>query len=286
MKDKFISFFNTLSKDEQQVLLVLAVVYAPIVQSNLHALLKLLACIEPKKLAVIDKHFGEKMHQSGVILVNADGWQCNKKLAEHLMRLAKNEPWFNKLVQFLIAQPSYYYPARLDIYHAIKQLRIFLYQENVGAFSANIEYFYYSYPQHFIEAMNDIFFNEYESVWFSALPDEIKGIVLKFYLKDSYFYLIDDSFQYKLLETFFGKKRHQNQNIVHEAVIGSGKAHSIKEWLEICFMKINKNWQDYVVINPVKRPEYQILVSDPRLMYSLGWKPKVNITGLAEMMMQ
>ena len=215
MKDKFISFFNTLSKDEQQVLLVLAVVYAPIVQSNLHALLKLLACIEPKKLAVIDKHFGEKMQQSGVILVNADGWQCNKKLAEHLMRLAKNEPWFNKLVQFLIAQPSYYYPARLDIYHAIKQLRIFLYQENIGAFSANIEYFYDSYPQHFIEAMNDIFFNEYESVWFSALPDEIKGIVLKFYLKDSYFYLIDDSFQFKLLEAFFGKKKHQNQNIVH-----------------------------------------------------------------------
>lgn len=77
-----------------------------------------------------------------------------------------------------------------------------------------------------------------------------------------------------------------NQNMVYEAVIGSGEAYSIKKWLEICFSKINKNWQDYVVINPVKRPEYQILVSDPRLIHSLGWKPKVNISGLAEMMMQ
>ena len=77
-----------------------------------------------------------------------------------------------------------------------------------------------------------------------------------------------------------------NQNVVHEAVIGSGKAHSIKDWLEICFMKINKNWQDYVVINPIRPPEYQILVSDPRLIYSLGWRPKVSISELAEMMMQ
>ncbi len=215
MKDKFISFFNALSKDEQQVLLVLAVVYAPIVQSNLQALLKLLACVEPKKLALIDRHLGEKLQQSGVVLVNADGWQCNKKIAEHLMRIAVNEPWFNKLVQYLIAQPSYYYPVRLDVFHAIKQLRIFLYQENIAAFSANIDYFYNSYPQHFTEAMNDIFFNEYQSIWFTALPDEIKSTVLKYYLKDSYFYLIDDSFQYKLLESFFGKKRHKNQNIVH-----------------------------------------------------------------------
>ncbi len=215
MKDKFISFFNALSKDEQQVLLVLSVVYAPIVQTNLQALLRLLANIEPKKIALIDRHLAEKLYQSGALLVNVDGWQCSKKIAEHLMRIAINEPWFNKLVQFLIAQPSYYYPARLDVFHAIKQLRIFLYQENVVAFSANIDYFYNSYPQQFSEVISDIFFNEYQSHWFSALPDEIKSTVLKYYLKDSYFYLIDDSFQYKLLESFFGKKRHKNQNIVH-----------------------------------------------------------------------
>ena len=158
MKDKFLSFFNTLNKDEQHILLVLSVVYAPIAQSNLQILLRSLACIEPKKLALIDKHLREKLQQSGMIVVTSDGWQCNRKVAEFMTRLAINEPWFNKLAQHLIAQPSYYYPARVDIYHAIKQLRIFLYQENVVAFAANIEHFFNAYPQHFIEVMNDIFF--------------------------------------------------------------------------------------------------------------------------------
>ena len=215
MKDKFLNFFSTLNKDEQQILLVLSVVYAPIVQSNLQILLRSLACIEPKKLALIDLHLREKLQQSGMIIVTSDGWQCNRKVAEHITRVAVNEPWFNKLAQHLIAQPSYYYPTRVDIYHAIKQLRIFLYQENVVAFAANIEHFYNSYPQHFTEVMNDIFFNQYNSSWFSALPDAIKSAVLKYYLKDSYFYLIDDSFQYKLLESFFGKKRPANRDIIH-----------------------------------------------------------------------
>jgi GDPmannose 4,6-dehydratase len=77
-----------------------------------------------------------------------------------------------------------------------------------------------------------------------------------------------------------------NQDEVSEAVIGSGAAHSIEEWLELCFGIAGKNWRDYVTIKKDFRPEYSVLVSNPALIKSLGWQPKVNINELAKIMME
>lgn len=77
-----------------------------------------------------------------------------------------------------------------------------------------------------------------------------------------------------------------NQDKIFEAVIGSGTAHSIEEWLELCFGAVNKNWRDCVTIKENFKAEYQILVSNPALINSLGWHPKVDINGLAKMMME
>jgi GDPmannose 4,6-dehydratase len=76
-----------------------------------------------------------------------------------------------------------------------------------------------------------------------------------------------------------------SQNSVYEAVIGSGKAYSIKEWVEYCFSTVNKNWRDYVVVKSNFTAEYEMLVSNPRLIKALGWEQKVNIHQLADMMM-
>jgi len=76
-----------------------------------------------------------------------------------------------------------------------------------------------------------------------------------------------------------------NQNKIHEAVIGCGEAHSIKEWLECCFSKINKKWEDYVLLKDNFVPEFDTLVSNPSLIKSLGWKQKVNFHQLADLMM-
>jgi GDPmannose 4,6-dehydratase len=77
-----------------------------------------------------------------------------------------------------------------------------------------------------------------------------------------------------------------NQNEIFEAVLGSGKAYSIREWLEYCFYKIDKNWQDYVVIRQDYIPEYKILVSNPKRIRKLGWKGKVNFEQLADIMFE
>ena len=76
-----------------------------------------------------------------------------------------------------------------------------------------------------------------------------------------------------------------NQEAVFEAVIGTGEAYSIKDWTVSCFEKAGKDWKDYVVIKQDFVPEYKILVSDPQVIKSLGWQPKVDFKKLVDLMM-
>ena len=77
-----------------------------------------------------------------------------------------------------------------------------------------------------------------------------------------------------------------NQEKVFECVLGSGKAYEILDWIIICFNLIGYNWKDYVVINKDFKREYNILVSDPKLINSINKKQTVGINKLAELMFE
>ncbi len=74
------------------------------------------------------------------------------------------------------------------------------------------------------------------------------------------------------------------QEDVFEVNLGSGKGYSIKEWLNVCFSMIDKNWADYVILKNNFKAEYRQLVCDPSLLLSLGWKQKTSFEELAELM--
>ena len=76
-----------------------------------------------------------------------------------------------------------------------------------------------------------------------------------------------------------------NQNKSFEAVLGTGLAYSVQEYIEICFSIVRMDWKQYVQIKPDFKAEYPILVSDPETIYSMGWKPETGITELAQMML-
>lgn len=76
------------------------------------------------------------------------------------------------------------------------------------------------------------------------------------------------------------------QESVFEAVIGTGVAYSIKDWIELCFEIAGVNWEKHIVVENSFVPEYDILVSNPKLINSIGWKPKTDITELAKMMIE
>lgn len=77
-----------------------------------------------------------------------------------------------------------------------------------------------------------------------------------------------------------------NQSTIFEAVIGSGHAYSIEDWVKYCFAKFNLNWEHHVVINAQFKNEYEVLVSRPNLIKSLGWIPQIKFTELADIMIE
>lgn len=77
-----------------------------------------------------------------------------------------------------------------------------------------------------------------------------------------------------------------SQNTVFEAVIGTGIAYSVSDWLAACFEPIGLDWHDFVNVRTDGFvPEYSVLVSNPKTIIDLGWKPDVSFAGLAEMML-
>ncbi len=234
MNKKLLTAFNALASDEQEIMLALAVIYAPIGQSSLASLLAKSSGFELKTIRLINKPLRDKLLQAALMVTSQDGWRCNEAIAEPLMRLAINRPWFNKLAQLLIAEPSYFYATKVSIYHAIKILRIFLYQRNESGFAANIERFYSDYRQKFADTINKIFFNNYDAAWFASLPDQIKALVLSYFLHDGRMNMSDVSIQYQLLEQFFGAVKHANPTIVHAVIderLLRGNFKDAEQWL-------------------------------------------------------
>ncbi len=76
-----------------------------------------------------------------------------------------------------------------------------------------------------------------------------------------------------------------NQEVIFESTIGCGTGYSIKDWLKICFEKIGAEWQDHIRKKDGYQPDFKILVSDPSVISSLGWKPKTDIYGLADILL-
>ncbi len=76
------------------------------------------------------------------------------------------------------------------------------------------------------------------------------------------------------------------QDEIFEVNLGSGKGYSIKQWLKVCFGMIDKKWEDHVVQKNNFIPEYQQLVCDPSLIFSLGWQPKTSFDELAALMVK
>jgi GDPmannose 4,6-dehydratase len=74
------------------------------------------------------------------------------------------------------------------------------------------------------------------------------------------------------------------QDDVFEAVIGSGIAYSIEDWLRECFACIGRDWHDHVRLRDGFKAEYGTLLSNPVTINGLGWHTTVDLRALANMM--
>ncbi|MEW6614748.1 MAG: GDP-mannose 4,6-dehydratase [Thermodesulfobacteriota bacterium] len=70
-------------------------------------------------------------------------------------------------------------------------------------------------------------------------------------------------------------------------VIGTGEAHSIKEFLEEAFGYVNLDWHEFVEIDPryLRPTEVEFLLADPsKARKKLCWNPKINFKDLVKIM--
>ncbi len=75
-----------------------------------------------------------------------------------------------------------------------------------------------------------------------------------------------------------------NNNTIFEAVIGTGKAHSIEEWLVFCGNYAGIDWHKVTTTQQDFKKEYEILVSNPTTINSMGWKHETSLENLAKTM--
>ena len=235
MKDQLLKRFNALSPDEQIVVLVLAVIYAPVSQTYLYEIFRKIPELKSNATFNIDRALRESLQKSKLLIVSNDGWRCEPQVSEVLIKLAVHKSWFKQLSALIIADRNYYYPSRNGVLHAIKQLRVFLYQGNDMAFTANIERFRTEYPQQFIEGLNKLFFESYDAEWFAALSEQIRYLVLKYYIDVYSICLLDCNEQLKLLEAFFGVRKPDNPAIAHTVIeqrFLRGNFQDAEQWLQ------------------------------------------------------
>lgn len=75
------------------------------------------------------------------------------------------------------------------------------------------------------------------------------------------------------------------QDELFECVVGSGRSHTVRDWVEACFREVGLDWNDHTETDRTYISPYRRLVSDPAKLFSLGWKPEYTFSGLAAMMM-
>ncbi len=79
------------------------------------------------------------------------------------------------------------------------------------------------------------------------------------------------------------------QETPDDYVIATGKTHSVREFLDKVFGQLDLDWQKYVEIDPhyFRPTEVDLLLGDAtKARKELGWEPKVDLAGLAKMMVE
>ena len=70
-------------------------------------------------------------------------------------------------------------------------------------------------------------------------------------------------------------------------VVCTGETHSVREFCELAFGRLNLNWEDHVVVDEafLRPAEVDLLVGDSsKAAERLGWKPQTDFADLVEMM--
>jgi SNF2 family DNA or RNA helicase len=212
--------FPNLPANEKNVLLVLSATYTPIGQMNLTNLLKSTG-FDSLTQKTVSQDFKARFQKMGFLMVSNEGWSSPHEVSDNLIKIAIEQPWFNKLAQQIIMErESMYWSPHLQLASQMKKLRLFLYQGNETGFEANLIVLYNGSNDYFDKAMLELFFENFDKDWFMNLPKRMRFVILKYSLMSDYFSfhpsLNSNRFKlYDLLEESFGDAQTGDDEIKH-----------------------------------------------------------------------
>lgn len=79
------------------------------------------------------------------------------------------------------------------------------------------------------------------------------------------------------------------QDVADDFVVGSGEAHTVRQFVEKAFAAADLDWRKYVIVDKAffRPAEVDSLISDASKAHKvLGWRPEVSFEGLVEMMVK
>lgn len=80
-----------------------------------------------------------------------------------------------------------------------------------------------------------------------------------------------------------------NLNWADDFVVGSGRMHSVQEFLELVFSKLGLNWKEFVEFDPrfLRPSEVDALCADPsKIKKIIGWEPEISFEKMVEGMIE
>ncbi len=203
MKEKLLNNFHALPEYEQTVVLALAVVFAPIGQMALQKLMAESECLSKSDSRNINADLKAKLKPTGLVSFTPEGWLCEKSVSEELMRIAvEKKDFFDKLSNHIINHPSNVI-YRVALAHAIKKLRIFLYQGKEDQFFSVLNTIKTEFSEYVNHTFERVFFKDFNEEWFSSLPERIRFEVLKHHLLLHEEKLEDSPFERQLFDKYF-----------------------------------------------------------------------------------
>lgn len=77
------------------------------------------------------------------------------------------------------------------------------------------------------------------------------------------------------------------QEAPDDYVVATGETHSVREFLEVAFRRVNLEWEEYVRFDPryLRPAEVDLLIGEPEKAHrQLGWEPSVSFEELVHLM--
>ena len=193
--------FYKLSRTEQEILLVLSIVFVPIGQMRFKAVVRETSDIKPPAYKEVASPLKEKLAKAGLIVVTSDGWMCHRDLSEVLMRVAMREhaDLFAKVVQYCRISREYE-SYRLRVFYLVRDLRFCLYEHDIAGLSELLTALCAEFPEQVLDALNLVFFDAQDKAWFESLGPKLMHLILSTYIEIGVFELIDLRWQVQILQ--------------------------------------------------------------------------------------